>query len=144
MDSLYCHLFLCTSYFWNNVRLLEIFGGRLSALALRSRLLILAGLFFIMLFTLLKQIINVLKSSRLYCPVGFMVSITITSKITPLLNLLRIRGLNVSSYVTNFIVASDMPHLFYKKYVNYLTALINVWSSEGVYFYTNGGHCVAT
>ena len=79
-----------------------------------------------MLFTLLKQIINVLKSSRLHYPVGFMVSITITSKITSLLNLSKIRRPNVSSYVTNFIVASDIPHLFYKKYVNYLTALINV------------------
>ena len=78
-----------------------------------------------MLFTLLKQIINVLKSSRLHCPVGFMVSIIITSKITSLLNLSRIRGPNVSSYVTNFIVASDIPYLFYKKYANYLTALIN-------------------
>ena len=127
LDSLHCHLFTCTSYFRNNGRLLGIFGGRLSAPALRPWPLILAGLFFIMLFTLLKQIINVLKSSRLLCPVGFMVSITITSKITCLLNLSRIRGPNVFFYVTNFIVI-----LFYKKYVNYLTALINAWPSKGV------------
>ena len=66
-----------------------------------------------------------MKSSRLHCPLGFMVSITITSKITSVLNLSRIRGANVSPYVTNFIVASDILHLFYKKYVNYLIALIN-------------------
>ena len=132
MDSLYCHLFTSTSYFWNNVRLLGIFGGRLLAPALCPWSLILAGLFFIMLFRLLKQIINVMKSSRLHCPVDFMLSITITSKITSLLNLSRIREPNVYSYVTNFIVASDIPHLFYKKYVKYLTALIKAWSSKGV------------
>ena len=31
----------------------------------------------------------------------------------------------MSSYVTNFIVASNTGHLFDKNYVNYLTALIN-------------------
>ena len=132
MDSSYWHLFTCTSYFWNNVRLLGIFSGRLSAPALRPWPLILASLLFVMLFTLLKQIVNVMKSSRLHCSVGFMVSVTITSKITAFLNLSRIRGPNVSSYVTNFIVASDIHHLFYKKYVNYLAALINAWSSKGV------------
>ena len=132
MDSLYCHLFASTSYFWNNERLLGIFGGRLSATALNPWPPILASLFFIMLFTLLKEIINVMKSSRLHCPVSFIVSITITSKVTSLLNLSRIREPNVSSYIMNFTVASDIPHLFYKKYVNNLTALINAWSSKGV------------
>ena len=132
MDSLYGHLFTCIIYFWNNERLLGIFRGRLSAPPLHPWPLILTGLFFTMLVMLWKQIINVLKSSRLHCPFGFMVSITITSKITSLLNLSKIRGPNVSSYVTNFIVTSDIPHLFYKKYVNCLTALMKAWSSKGI------------
>ena len=115
MDSLYCHLFTSTSYFWNKEWLLAIFGGRLSAPALSPWPLILGGPFFIMLFMLLKQIINVLKSSRLHCHVGFMVSITITSKITSLLDLSKIRGPNVSAYVTSFIVASNIRRLFSKK-----------------------------
>ena len=65
LDSLYCHLFTCTSYFLKNETLLGIFGGQLSAQAPSPWPLILAGLFFIMLFTLLKQIINVLESSRI-------------------------------------------------------------------------------
>ena len=97
LNFLHYHFFTCTSYFWNNVRLLGILGGQLLAPELRSWPLILAGLLFIMLLTLLKQIINVLKPSRLHCHVGFMVSITITWKITSLLNLSRIRGPTVSS-----------------------------------------------
>ena len=132
LDYLYCYLFTCTSYFWNNNRLLGIFGGQLSTPALSPWPLILDTLFSVMLFTLLKQIINVLKSSRLHCPVGFMVSIKITLKITSLLNLSKISGPNISSYVTNFIAASNIPHLFDKKYVSYLTPSINAWSSKGV------------
>ena len=71
LDSLYCQLLTCTSYFWNNETLLEIFGGRLSAPALSPWHLILAGLFFVMLFTLLKQIIITLKSSKAALPCWF-------------------------------------------------------------------------
>ena len=85
------------------------------AAALSPWSFILVGLFFIMLFTLMKQNINVLKSSRLHCVVDLMVSITITSKIVSLLNLSKIKELNVSSCVTNFIVASKIRHLFEKK-----------------------------
>ena len=114
MDSSYCDHFTCTNYFWNNETSLGLFGGRLLAPALSPWSLILAGLFFVMLFTPLKNTIIALKSSRLHCPVGFVVSITITSKIASLEKLSKIRWPNVSSYVTNFIVASNIRHLFDK------------------------------
>ena len=127
MDSLYFHLFTSNSYFWINGRLLAIFGGQLSAPVPSPWPLIFAGLLFIMLFTLLKQIISVLKSSRLHCPIGFMVSFKITSKITSLLNLPKIKG---QMYLYLSALRISLLHLTYvvfllKKYVKYLTALIN-------------------
>ena len=87
----------------------------LFAPSLRPSTSILAGLFFIMLFTLLKKIVNVMKSSSLHCPVSLMVSITITSKIIPLLNLSEIRGPNIFSCVANFLVDGKIGHIFEKK-----------------------------
>ena len=56
-----------------------------------------------------------MKSSSLHCPVSLMVSITITSKMIPLLNLSEIRGPNIFSRVANFLVDGKIGHIFEKK-----------------------------
>ena len=108
LDSSYCMRSVqIRSFFWSVFSRIrteygEILRGLFSPIGHfptnhNTILVILAGLFLIMLFTLLKKIINVLKFSRLHCPAGFMVSIAITSKITSLLNLSKTRRPNVSS-----------------------------------------------